>query len=466
MFSNHQSGQRRPLADTYLSRTPVNCAKQGDMWHIDASQSPTSLSSHDHENIDSLTIDFSDDHDSQIFILAGRIVLMMHQVSSDQIRHHDDYGLIGVSAGMDQLRTFIKSAAKSQSPVLIRGESGTGKELIAQGIHQYSERANVPLVSVNIAAIPEQLVSTELFGCVKGAYTGALPREGLFKAAHRGTLFLDEVGETPTAIQVALLRSLETGTILPVGSDKEKQLDVRFIAATDANLEQLICDATFKMPLMQRLASLTVIALPLRDRLEDIGLLLRAFLSTGLPQEEQQLWFSNEGDHHYYWAWFFAQCTQQQWPGNVRALKNTVNQLTTVLRDRSAITSFDWLAFVAQINTKSIQTVHHQSVPINNELVTKRKPRDITDNEVFAALEKFGWQIKLAATYLHISRASLYLKMDAIPNIRRASHLSSDEISVSFQNCCGDLDDMVKFLKVSKPALRRRLNEIGLTRYA
>lgn len=459
LFSAHHTSERRPLSDMYISRTPLTFTKQGKDWHIDAQASTTTLATAKQLDVNSLIVSPTMLNNRCLITLAGRVVLMLHQTTAITPNTPDNLGLVGVSDNLSHVRSLITKSSQLNAPLLIRGESGTGKELIAQALHHVSPRNNKRLINVNLASIANDLVTSELFGSVKGAYTGAVTRDGLFKQADQSSLFLDEIGEAAPEVQVALLRSLESGTIQPVGSEQELKLDVRFIAATDANLEQMIDKETFRMPLLQRLSGLTINVAPLRERPEDIGLLLTHFLQQQLADSNQIDKLINNQEACYYWAWFFAQCAQLAWPGNVRQLKNIATQLTMQLIGVNDLSKVDWRALLAHVEEVVVPTAT-QDAPCAQP--PKRKPRDISDNEVLEVLEKFRWQIKLAAAHLNISRASLYLKMDSNPNIRRASHLSSSEISSSFDQYAGNIDDMVANLRVSKPALRRRLNEIGL----
>src|SRR5215217_3178774 len=211
-------------------------------------------------------------------VLAERVVLLLHLASSGGDVLTQDLGLVGQGEGIRQLREDILRVADLQVPVLIRGETGTGKELVARAIHDNGPRRAGPFVSVNLGALSKELVAAELFGAQRGAYTGASrDREGFFRAAHGGTLFLDEVGEAPPEVQAALLRVLETGEVYPVGGHTPIAVQVRLVAATDAELEERIRDGRFKAPLLHRLSGYEVRLPPLRERREDIGLLFHHF---------------------------------------------------------------------------------------------------------------------------------------------------------------------------------------------
>ncbi len=236
-----------------------------------------------------------------------------------------DQGLLGQSPAMAQVTEAIAAVAGSDYTVLIRGESGTGKELAARAIHSLSRRSGGPFLSVNCPAIPDQLLESELFGHVRGAFTGAeRDRRGLFLSANGGVIVLDEIGDIPMSVQTKLLRVLQEREVRPVGSSKSSPIDVRILAATNQDLEAKIAAKTFREDLYYRLNVLTVRLPPLRERREDIPLLATAFLAracreTGIGEKE----FSAEA---------LAALAGRDWPGNVRELFNFVRRLTVFCR--------------------------------------------------------------------------------------------------------------------------------------
>jgi len=483
----HSPADQSPLADAYISRSPVMLYKQatsknGETWTLTKQDSSTHLASNDNQDLHTATLSEALLEDGFTFILGGRIVLIVHMSTPASGSKQDELGLIGVSDSLNEVRSLISKVAPLKMPVLIRGESGTGKELIAQAIHSSSQRSSAKLVSMNMGAISKELVNAELFGSVKGAFTGAVSRNGCFLEANDSTLFLDEIGEAPLEVQVALLRALETGVIQPVGSQKEIPLNVRIVASTDANLEALIGQESFRMPLLQRLSGLVIEILPLRKRREDTCCLLLHFLMVSLKETGQlNKLLHCQCDSIYYWAWFFAQCSALDWPGNVRQLKNVVTQLSVALMSAEDVSCFDWQAFVETITEQSHIAQEARDQSLRNEMLTndsnslasnkhnshtkddKRKPRNISEEEVIEALETYHWQIKLAANALNISRTALYQKIDASRTLRRASDIPIKDLKAAYSKCAGNLDKMVYELKISKQALKRRLHEIGLS---
>ncbi|EMG36423.1 two component transcriptional regulator, Fis family [Desulfocurvibacter africanus PCS] len=229
--------------------------------------------------------------------------------------------LIGESPAMLKLRQTVSAAAGTDYTVLIRGESGTGKELVARTIHTMSRRAREPFVDLNCPAIPEQFLESELFGHLKGAFTGAdKERRGLFVAAGGGTLLLDEIGDISPSVQTKLLRCLQERTIRPLGSNKNIPVDVRILASTNQNLEARIVDKSFREDLYYRLNVMTIRTPPLRDRREDIPLLSRHFLN----QACEEMGSAPKDIVPEALAWL----STRSWPGNVRELQNFIRRAT------------------------------------------------------------------------------------------------------------------------------------------
>lgn len=227
--------------------------------------------------------------------------------------------LIGASVPMQELFELIRRIAPTRSNVLILGESGTGKELVAKAIHYNSARRNLPLVTVNCGAIPPELLESELFGHLKGSFTGAYSdKKGLLETANQGTVFLDEIGDMPLAIQVKILRAIQEKTFKPVGGLNDVQVDLRVIAASNQDLEQMVKQGSFREDLYYRLNVIQLQIPPLRERKEDIPLLVRHFLRhfseeigkpvTGISPEAEKIILAHD------------------WPGNVRELENTIER--------------------------------------------------------------------------------------------------------------------------------------------
>jgi two-component system response regulator PilR (NtrC family) len=227
--------------------------------------------------------------------------------------------IVGGSPAMEKLKNTIRTVASTQSTILIYGESGTGKELVARAVHVCSPRAAEPFVSINCGAFPETLLESELFGYVKGAFTGANQnRRGLFEVADQGTIFLDEISEMTLTMQVKLLRVLQERSVRPVGGTTEIPIDVRVIAATNRDLDKQVAENTFREDLYYRLSVIPVSVPPLRERREDIPLLVNHFLKKYAPAAGKSILRVN-GES------LGALCGYD-WPGNVRQLENTIER--------------------------------------------------------------------------------------------------------------------------------------------
>ncbi|QDT02136.1 Transcriptional regulatory protein ZraR [Rubripirellula lacrimiformis] len=233
--------------------------------------------------------------------------------------------MIGTCESMHQLGRLIERVAPTDKAVLIQGESGTGKELVAQAIHAGSPRADKPLVTINCAALPENLVESELFGHEKGSFTGATAmKPGLFEVADHSTLFIDEIGELPLALQPKLLRVLEDGSLRRIGSHKERRVDVRIVAATNRDMPKEVAAGRFREDLYYRINVMALDLPPLRERGDDIGLLVDHFLEQGFELDDDVR----------------QSLIQYSWPGNVRQLINTL-QRASVMTDDGHITMDD-----------------------------------------------------------------------------------------------------------------------------
>ena len=240
-------------------------------------------------------------------------------------------GIVGRSESIKQVLEMVAQVAPVDISVLLTGESGTGKEIFAKAIHQNSKRSHEPMVTVNCGAIPEGIIESELFGHKKGAYTDAKgDRKGYFETANKGTIFLDEIGETPLETQVKLLRVIESGEFMPVGESKIKKTDVRIIAATNKDLSELVSKGKFRQDLFYRLNTVSIILPSLNQRVEDIALLVERFA----------LEFTRNNDMLY--RGFVPEAIRSMkshlWKGNIRELKNFVESII-VLEKGERITS-------------------------------------------------------------------------------------------------------------------------------
>jgi len=308
------------------------------------------------------------------------------------------YGLeniIAVSRKMTEVLEIVGQIADSAASVLLAGESGTGKELIARALHFRSRRQQGPFVPVNCAAIPDNLLESELFGYVKGAFTDARQtKTGLFQAARGGTLFLDEVGETPLLLQTKLLRVIEDKRVRPVGATEETPVDVRIVSATNSDLEEAIAAGKFRVDLYYRLNMVTLVLPPLRERPEDIMPLVKQFLTRASAEAGRT---APEID-----AEAIGCLTHYQWPGNIRELQNVISRAVMLCRD-GRITRADLPAKVAGGDAQSVTL---------EDAVNRRLTIDQLEREYARAiLAAVGGNKSEAAMVLGIDRKTLYRKL-------------------------------------------------------
>jgi two-component system nitrogen regulation response regulator NtrX len=305
------------------------------------------------------------------------------------------YELVGESPAIHALRIQIQSAAPSHGRVLIRGESGTGKELIARAIHRQSLRAERPFVEVNCAAIPDEMIESELFGHERGAFTGATTkRRGKFELADGGTIFLDEVGDMSIKTQAKVLRVLQEQTFERVGGSETLTVDVRVIAASNKNLEEEIQRGTFREDLFYRLNVIPFEVLPLRDRREDVVLLAEHFL--GLFSREYGKWEKTISRDA------LDLLVKYPWPGNVRELRNVMERMV-IMVPRNSIEAGD---------LETSLRVRAESEPGEEMEGTLREAREQFEKKfILRRLQETHWNITRAAERLGIERSNLHRKM-------------------------------------------------------
>jgi len=315
--------------------------------------------------------------------------------------------MLGTSPQMQAVFAFIRKVAGTNAPVLLLGESGTGKEMAAAAIHRRSARKDGPFVAINCNAIPETLLESELFGHEKGAFTGAhVQRKGLLETASGGTLFLDEIGELPPAIQVKLLRFLQEQRLQRVGGRQEIQVDTRIVAATNADLKELINTGKFREDLYFRLAVVTIRLLPLRERGEDIAFLAREFLHK----------YANQSGHTkmVFTPDALRAMSSYSWPGNVRELQNRVK--------RGVI-----MGSGSRLSAKDLE-LERDRVVASSAGTTLRQAREHVEREmVEQALKKNSGKITSAAADLGISRPTLYELMEKLGIARERANTNVDK---------------------------------------
>ena len=297
---------------------------------------------------------------------------------------------------MKALFETIRRVAPSNATILIYGESGTGKELVAKAIHQNSPRRDRPFIAIDCGALPETLLESELFGHVKGAFTGAIQnKKGLFEEAEGGTLFLDEIGDASLVFQSKLLRVLQEGEARPVGGNRSIKVNVRVVAATNKPLKEAIAKKSFREDLYYRLAVMPMVIPPLRERPEDIPLLAGHFIEKySIPDGRASLRLSEEA---------IAVLTKFPWHGNVRELENVIERGVLVSPDSEILPEAFMIGEGADLSGTSPFAAHSSSM---EEALAK-----VEREQIMHALEKHNGNKSLSARFLGISRASLYNKI-------------------------------------------------------
>jgi DNA-binding NtrC family response regulator len=316
------------------------------------------------------------------------------------------YEMIGESQVMRSLFAQLEKVAPTNGRVLIFGESGTGKELVARAIHRLSPRADKPFIKVNCAAIPAELIESELFGYERGAFTGAQGRKkGMFELANSGTLFLDEIGDMSANAQAKVLRALQSGEISRVGSEKTIAVDVRVLAATNKDLEVEVKDGRFREDLFFRLNVVPIVSPPLRERKTDIPLLAKGFLREfSLENGLRQKPIDDE---------VLQALSQRPWPGNVRELRNVVERMAILSGDRISMDDLPAEGVLSEVRRESEPPTDLPStLDEAGERLTLREYRSRAEKEyILRTLDEVGWNISRAATILGVERTNLHKKM-------------------------------------------------------
>lgn len=312
------------------------------------------------------------------------------EAENSLLRQGEDALLVAESPGMQEALDMARRVAASDAPVLITGENGTGKSLLARFIHRCSRRAEKALIEVNVGALAEGLFESEMFGHVRGAFTGARDeRVGRFELADAGTLFLDEIGNLPAAQQAKLLRVLEGGQFEPVGSSRTRQADVRVVAATNADLRQLVKDGRFRQDLFFRINTVEILLPALRERRADILPLAMASLHAASRRHGRELQgFDPEA---------VRALQSYSWPGNIRELRNVVERAVLLAADQ-------------RVGVKDLRLESMQSTPTLEDMSLEDAERAL----IRAALKRFGGNAPAAGEALGLSRSAMYRRMEKL----------------------------------------------------
>lgn len=317
------------------------------------------------------------------------------------------FEMVGESSAIKDVKAQIQKIASTNVRVLVLGESGTGKELVARAVHELSPRKSKPFIKVNCAAIPEELIESELFGAVKGAYTGSVAdRDGKFAQAHTGTIFLDEIGDMSLKVQAKVLRALQEGEFEKVGGTKTIKVDVRVVAATNKDLKAEVQKGTFREDLYFRLNVVPIIMPPLRQRKTDIPLLVQHFIKQCC--EESALKKKSFSDPA------IQTMADYDWPGNIRELRNVVERM--MILGAGDVVQSDELPIAV---TKT-EAAYVKNVAGNKSL--KDLKEEVERSHIMAVMEKNSWNVTRAAQELDIERTNLHKKL-------KYYNITSDKLS-------------------------------------
>jgi two-component system, NtrC family, nitrogen regulation response regulator GlnG len=428
---------RAPLGDPHLSRKPIAIAA---LPHGGVRIAAPEIAELVVDGAPAGTVDLAGAALARgvVLELAGRVALLLHVRRTPRVA--DTGGLIGASAVLDALRDEIARVAALDVPVLIAGETGSGKEHVARALHRQSRRSSQAFVAINMATLARAMAAAQLFGHARGAFTGAeRAHAGLFVEADGGTLFLDEIADAPSEVQAMLLRTLETGEIRPVGGDTVRRVDVRVVAASDADLTDA---GELRPQLYHRLAGYRIAVPPLRDRPDDVGRLLAHFLARELPAPPELA----PGDPPWLPTAAIRTYVRHAWPGNVRELANAARHL----------------AIQGRTGPIALPTaLAPLGAPIAEPPLTAT-PREITDDVLTATLAAQRWKTGAAAAALGISKTTLYALIERCPTIRKARDLDRAELEACRTAAGGDLDAMSAQLQVSRRGLQLRMRELGM----
>ncbi len=343
----------------------------------------------------------------------------VRQLRAQVVQRYAFHNLIGKSPSMQEIYAKIEQVADSRTTVLVTGESGTGKELVAKAIHYNSARRERPFVALNCAALPETLIESELFGHEKGSFTDATARRvGQFELAHTGTLFLDEIGDLTPATQAKLLRVLQEREFTRVGGVQPIKVDVRIVAATNKNLDELVRKGLFREDLYYRINVIALYLPPLRERGEDIALLAKHFLAKRIEEEKRPPQeFTKES---------LELISRYPWPGNVREMENIIEQAFIWSKGSGVITP-EHLPTILRTDTRSTSL---RDDTLAGRLSLEKAVMEFERDIILDALKRTNYVQTHAATMLGISRRMLKYRMDTL-GISRPDHEANPDPSLT-----------------------------------
>jgi two-component system, NtrC family, nitrogen regulation response regulator GlnG len=461
-------GHGQPLADPYLSRSPwlelelaqdgaVVIRPQAHQVEVDCTVVPSAGLELSAERIGAGVV-------LSICRPAARIVFCLHRLRIP-VERGPTLGLVGQSDALEHVRSQIARVVDLDVPVLIRGETGTGKELVSRALAYEGAAKREPFIAVNMSTFAKNVAGAELFGHERGAFTGAVAqRAGAFVEAEGGTLFLDEIATASMDVQHMLLRALQEGEVRPIGSSRPRKVQVRVVAATDADLEREVEEGRFHEALLHRLGYRVNLP-PLRERREDVGPLFLHLVRKhlALAGEPDRLAANLASEEGWIPPAFVARLAANLPAGNVRGLENVARQLVISNRGRTKA-RID--ADVERLlrSSPSIAPVTSPEPPTPPPVREGPPPSELTAGDLERALEDNRWVFAGAAKALKVSRTTLYQLIQREGIARPAESITEEEAREAFEELGGDVDAMAAKFRTSRYALSQRLRALGLVR--
>jgi sigma-54 specific flagellar transcriptional regulator A len=375
--------------------------------------------------------------------------------------------ILGKSIAIERLRAIVTQCANSNAPVLLRGESGTGKELVSRALHDSSERASHPFVAINCGAIPDQLLESELFGHRKGSFTGATcDRKGRFELAHMGTLFLDEIGDMPSQLQVKFLRVLEEKIVEPVGGGAEIRIDVRIIAATHRNLEEMVSEGKFREDLLYRLNVLPISIPALDQRSEDIPGLLAHF-SNVFGADGEKITFSKRS---------LLLLQAYSWPGNVRELANFVQRFSVlypgkiieISRVPDDFLTKELIELVQLYEAPADDEDHRESAGLNDEIVAAGVPQHSQLSQEYEigndSMQGSNLYENDFEQIIELSNSMSELPAEGVPTKDLLNNLEANLIRTALTQTDGNVSKASELLQLGRTSLIQKITKYQLVK--
>jgi len=375
--------------------------------------------------------------------------------------------ILGKSIAIERLRAIVIQCANSNAPVLLRGESGTGKELVSRALHDCSERASHPFVAINCGAIPDQLLESELFGHRKGSFTGATcDRKGRFELAHMGTLFLDEIGDMPSQLQVKFLRVLEEKIVEPVGGGAEIRIDVRIIAATHRNLEEMVSEGKFREDLLYRLNVLPISIPALDQRSEDIPGLLAHF-SNVFGADGEKITFSKRS---------LLLLQAYSWPGNVRELANFVQRFSVlypgkiieISRVPDDFLTKELIELVQLYEAPADDEEHRESAGLNDEIVAAGVPQHSQLSQEYEigndSMQGSNLYENDFEQIIELSNSMSELPAEGVPTKDLLNNLEANLIRIALTQTDGNVSKASELLQLGRTSLIQKITKYQLVK--